>query len=448
MQEVEVPQSDYGNSRPFDVHRWSEYPEVKAAVTQVAEEIAKAKGKGLTRKQKTHLRVVILDLYANYLTDPEKFIGYSRDRSKYSAPSRYNKLHIKYDPLMPVIDGLFELGYVEGKKGYSDRRTGIGRQARMRATEKLVDLIQNRHKVTPEMIERAEDEETIILRDSAGKYLDYAETTETERMRENLTEYNLFLAKTSISLALRQEDMPRIDLTRKRLHRVFNNSSFEQGGRFFGGWWQEMPKGLRKQILINGKPTIEVDYSGLHIKLLYLKEGIDYRDDPYQFAGQDLRGLLKLSILIALNADDRKSALLAIRAEARKDQELAASLNLVEKERDGLAKLLDEFLAHHLPISQYLFTGIGISLQNLDSKIAEKVLMTLTRDGIVVLPVHDSFITISAHREKLVRAMNIAFQYFTKGYMPQMKEKEPMLDGFIDIYMDKNGKADYLYRLG
>lgn len=113
------------------------------------------------------------------------------------------------------------------------------------------------------MIGRAEDEEITILRDSAGKYLDYEETAETERMRKNLTEYNLFLAKTSISLAPGQEDMPRIDLTRKRLHRVFGNSSFDQGGRFFGGWWQEIPKKLRKRILINGKPTIEVDYSGL-----------------------------------------------------------------------------------------------------------------------------------------------------------------------------------------
>ena len=49
----------------------------------------------------------------------------------------------------------------------------------------------------------------------------------------------------------------------------FNNESFEDGGRFYGGWWQSIPSEYRKYISLNGDLTIEMDYSSIHIHLLY-----------------------------------------------------------------------------------------------------------------------------------------------------------------------------------
>ena len=58
------------------------------------------------------------------------------------------------------------------------------------------------------------------------------------------------------------------------LHRVFNRSSFNLGGRLYGAWWENIPKELRQCITINGNPTIELDFPHLHPTLLYIEAGV------------------------------------------------------------------------------------------------------------------------------------------------------------------------------
>ena len=60
-----------------------------------------------------------------------------------------------------------------------------------------------------------------------------------------------------------------------------NRGSFKFGGRSYGALHQSLRKELRPHIHINGNGTVEVDYSAYHIRMLYHKEGIDFREDPY-----------------------------------------------------------------------------------------------------------------------------------------------------------------------
>jgi len=59
------------------------------------------------------------------------------------------------------------------------------------------------------------------------------------------------------------------------LRRVFSRGSMERGGRFYGGWWQFIPSEFREFITINGQPTVEIDFSELHPRLLYLEQGLE-----------------------------------------------------------------------------------------------------------------------------------------------------------------------------
>ena len=43
--------------------------------------------------------------------------------------------------------------------------------------------------------------------------------------------------------------------SRQQVHRVFNRSSFDNGGRFYGPWWQQCPKAWRREIFINDAPA-------------------------------------------------------------------------------------------------------------------------------------------------------------------------------------------------
>lgn len=106
---------------------------------------------------------------------------------------------------------------------------------------------------------------------------------------------------------LTAEEPQELDLSRKKVHRVFNNNSWTQGGRFYGAWWMECPKLLRKYIIIDGDPTVEIGCSGMHIHLLYAIEKINYAaegEDPYVIEGFSNRGLNKYVFLIAVNAED------------------------------------------------------------------------------------------------------------------------------------------------
>jgi hypothetical protein len=60
---------------------------------------------------------------------------------------------------------------------------------------------------------------------------------------------------------------------------VFNNGSFNEGGRFYGGWWQNFPSDYRQFITINGHTTWEYDYSSLHPAMLDLRFGRARRVD-------------------------------------------------------------------------------------------------------------------------------------------------------------------------
>jgi len=143
--------------------------------------------------------------------------------------------------------------------------------------------------------------------------------------------------------------------------------------------------------------------------MLYNLEGIPYADDPYTIGDskEKDRKLYKIAQLVSINAANEKEAIQAIRKEFRENSE--------EFRKDGIdyaltdkfiGTLLEAFTRAHKPISKYLNTGIGLRLQNLDSRITETILRNLTRKkGVACLPVHDSFIVEARHKELLLENM-------------------------------------------
>ena len=77
-----------------------------------------------------------------------------------------------------------------------------------------------------------------------------------------------------------KEKMKPVNLSKRTLRRVFGHGSFERGGRFYGGWWQNIPSAYRSVITINGKRNIEMDFSQFHPNILYnlYQSGLGNRD--------------------------------------------------------------------------------------------------------------------------------------------------------------------------
>ena len=109
---------------------------------------------------------------------------------------------------------------------------------------------------------------------------------------------------------------------RTTLKRIFNNvdksaPKLDQGGRFCGAWWQEIPGDIRRShIWLGGERAIELDYRSMEVSLAYAKKGLVLEDvhehDPYLYLGGADRKIGKRLLLIAFNCDNRQSATGAI----------------------------------------------------------------------------------------------------------------------------------------
>src|SRR5215813_8018038 len=89
--------TDLDNSVLFDVHRWSDFPEVNRAVDALYDEMLKLpEFSGKSKLRKKHIKVVVLNLYVAWLGDPECWVAYYRGKWAYKPHSRYNELHISF----------------------------------------------------------------------------------------------------------------------------------------------------------------------------------------------------------------------------------------------------------------------------------------------------------------------------------------------------------------
>jgi len=73
------------------------------------------------------------------------------------------------------------------------------------------------------------------------------------------------------------------------------------------------------------------------------------------------------------------------------------------------AKVLDR----HSKIASQLTEGMGLQTQLLDSQIAERVILTMLADDILVLPIHDSFIVRLGMEQSLRATMQRVFEQAT-----------------------------------
>lgn len=191
------------------------------------------------------------------------------------------------------------------------------------------------------------------------------------------------------------------------LHRVFNRGSFKLGGRGYGAIHQRIPKHLRHCIHINGQPTVELDYSAYHIRMLYHQKGIDYRDDPYVVCeGPGMRNTYKAVGLIAINGDERKprEVIYAIR-----DELIERNIS-TPKSEEHIKTLIKRFKESHPQIADCLYNDKGVHLMNLDSKIMNNILMKLMDQGILGLSVYDSVVVAEQHQDYLNQVMSKEYE--------------------------------------
>lgn len=427
--------SRYDNFMFLDLHRVSDHREVKSVIDVIFQQMS---DKGIVPKQEKyadslrhHVRIVLLNLFVAHFSDPVKYVAYPRNESRYKSGTQYHKIGLSYRMLVEnVIQFLLDNGYIVNTKGH--RFSDSKKISRMRATRKLMTIAVEENMVTPPMIQRDLKDTVLRLRNDRKKEISYVDTPETLLMKASLRKINDCLRRSCILLYI-TDDMLRelnhilnsspdpderrggsIDFTETQLHRVFNNSSWEKGGRFYGGWWQRIPREYRKYIRINGKDVVELDYSGLHVNMLYAMEKLPMPEgDVYKIEGysndRTFRSFVKSMLLMMVNAGSREATRKALQSAIYRQKVLVLPPEIPSVSQSDLYPLMDAFEEKHQPIRHYFNSGIGIDLQFLDSQIAEKVLVRFTEIGYPALPLHDSFVVHHGLEGELKETMNRAF---------------------------------------
>lgn len=421
------------NSRPLDVHRWSDFLEVNTFVDelwlQYRQECTDVKGRlrGRPPKQvkRDQFKVLILDLYVCWIEDPEQYLGINLANRHWHPDSRYNALHLSRN-IRLFLAWLVDKKYVERRPHlYHPSNPSLNYCSRFRASPSLIAHFE-RVGFTTHEIGTHSAKELIILRDDDQEKLvelEYQDTDTTNSMRSCLQSYNALLDVTHIDIAtldrpvvshiinkgpqIGEATLIHISQNNKNVKRIFSRNSWDAHGRIYGGWWQQIGKTLRRDIFIQGNPTVEVDFKALHISLLLCKTGEPTALDPYTLNKQIFpeinaatqRRWMKRLVLCAINARTKKAAFSAFRYDSKLG---TIEKHLKDKELDLLLKA---FIETYPKLEPFICNDQGIHLMHIDGNITAFIIDQLTSQSIPVLTIHDSYIVQRHHFSALRQAM-------------------------------------------
>jgi hypothetical protein len=243
--------------------------------------------------------------------------------------------------------------------------------------------------------------EPIRLKDMEGDLVDYPDTRETLRLRRALEPINACLKGLRIELPgavhqgrhLRIGDVLILPTPGNALHRIFSRQSFGRHGRAYG-WWQNIPRKGRGDLLIDGETTAEADYAALHPAILYCQRGLRFDGDAYDVDGFP-RDHVKQGFNIAVNSENLRSAIYALADGAGIG---AADAN----------KVLAAIERRHKAISDTFLSDAGVRLMRVDSEMILSALRASNDNGFGALPIHDALVaparSIGLAAEKMVEA--------------------------------------------
>ena len=362
------------------------------------------------------VRHQLIELWKKHHTHKDNQSSIQKNKNFYSALQQYRDPYLTYRMAIQAFEGLQKLDLIEvTKNGFYDRIKMEGNLTRYRATTKLSEMLGELDGHPLIDLPTNLDINTILLRhkiDGRRMLVPYEEDKDTEQWRINLKEINACFSRHMLDLRIKDSEVEAlqerllsdsekepIDLTKKLLVRIFINSSFGEGGRFYRGWWQNVPSEYRPFITINSKSTQEHDYSQLNPNMIYslYNHELGSEDAYSRVIGPEHRDVVKE----AFNAMFQANTSLESKPRGINIDEIGMTWK----------ELRQAILDAHKPIKDLFFTGLGNKLQFEDSIMAENVMLQFARMDYPALPVHDSFIMHHAfgNHGELEEAMRRAF---------------------------------------
>lgn len=239
----------------------------------------------------------------------------------------------------------------------------------------------------------------------AGKELELPDTPEVKVLQDQINQINAFIKQQDIRYV---GDRPEIDEERLTIYRVFNNGRLDEGGRLYGGFWQQLSGEERDdEILINGERVVGPDYGQMAVSILYALEGIPMPlDDAYKLKGwEHYRDGVKRYINKLLHDDTGTP-------KAKKSDFIGCKYKKVETITEALRK---DVFEQHKAIAHHFNGSTSGRLFYVESNLLVHVLLQLQNKGICALPVHDSLYVAKENSDETIKTMKSAFKDLLGG---------------------------------
>ena len=392
--------------------------------------------KGVREQLDKLAELIVLNLFSAWFQNDERWVFYPRDKQWIDSRTPYSsKLFLE------IVDGLPPnlLASVKGERGAGlwDPERSQPMRSRIKVEQTLVEMF-GCFGLKSWMIRTSECFDSIRLCDENKKRIripaDCTSQPKIAELKYNVTKINEVIQNTFIGLRVTNaqlEDINRrlsddphsvpVNMFKKTLFRVFNNGNFGEGGRFCGGWWQDIPSEWRpfihmstpRNVRSDREPlfTKEVDFQSMFPAIAYGKLGQTIDDTAYHLDGKEqnkeIRKVIKLCLLIMFSAESSRSARSAAHRELaktkRKKQQNGTKQTGNMKESDFLPKgcprlfeLIKQLEKDHEQLFRegYLYNKVRFrELMKIESEIAEAVMLHFAlQHDVAVLPIHDSFI--------------------------------------------------------
>ena len=391
------------SERFFDPWLVCDHPAVQALAMRAVEEAELAE---LTEGRRTRQRsdkareafhalaqAVIANAAYAYAEDPKHpAVALPLGNSAIRRPNRYQKLNL--GQIRPVLAAL-GAAYGPRRKGPSlitfarSRHYGIasvfrpGRQLQDCCTAADGFGLHSFHK---------EGGEAIVVRrversDSAYKptrtLVDYEDTGETVRIREEMGRINEWLREANLSFTAAGDHPQRAPILKQRhLRRIFNTTDdtprFDLNGRLYGGWWENLEREERPGIRIDGERVADLDFKAMGLRLAYLQAGLTPPD-----------GDLYAGILNGPHREGVKRVVGAMLATTVPIERMPQGCRRLLPTDVTASELRERILSRHAPIRDQFERGLAQAGWRTESDILVAVLLRLIDLGIAALPLHD-----------------------------------------------------------
>ena len=338
------------------------------------------------------------------LEAPERWVTIPRAKAKLGQESRYRSPVLR-ESITTVLDALSgpAVNLLEQRKG-EPSRFARGPQTTFRASAGLLAKAY-RLGIGWDDFARREGEEVIVLKEAREDYwssperLEYVDTDETNRYREQMREINGWLRGADLKLV--SSSWWDGDLGARCMRRYFSGGSFELGGRLFGGFWQGMSKAERKDLLIDGVRAVELDFSQVGPRILYGMTGVTLGHDAYAVPGYESnRDGIKKLFAAMINADAPLT-------------QFPKKVGKLFPKGTKVATVCSAIIRHHPAIADHFHRQRGLAVMFKESQIMVSALLRMKAAGIVALPVHDAAIVAAGGVEEAKAIMLEEFHSHT-----------------------------------